>query len=104
LWRYAKGFADFGLESYTCRNMLKTKPATEERIAAQLRRGAFESEDDVIAASLDLLEQQQGTIDRVALRAAIEEGEAARARGEFVSGEESRRRIRAVIERHRPKE
>jgi Arc/MetJ-type ribon-helix-helix transcriptional regulator len=84
--------------------MLKTKPATEERIAAQVRRGAFESEDDVIAASLDLLEQQQGTIDRVALRAAIEEGEAARARGEFVSAEESRRSRQAIIERHRPKE
>jgi putative addiction module CopG family antidote len=84
--------------------MLKTKPATEERIAAQVRRGAFESADDVIAASLDLLEQQQGTIDRVALRAAIEEGEAARARGEFVSAEESRRSRQAIIERYRPKE
>lgn len=84
--------------------MLKTKPATEERIAAQVRRGAFKSEDDVIAASLDLLEQQQGTIDRAALRAAIEEGEAARARGEFVSAEESRRSRQAIIERYRPKE
>jgi Arc/MetJ-type ribon-helix-helix transcriptional regulator len=84
--------------------MLKTKPATEERVAAQVRRGAFESEDDVVAASLDLLEQQQGTIDRTALRAAIEEGEAARARGEFVTAEESRRSRRAIIERYRPKE
>lgn len=84
--------------------MLKTKPATEERIAAQVRRGAFESEDDVIAASLDLLEQQQGTIDSAALRAAIEEGDAARARGEFVSAEESRRSRQAIIERYRPKE
>lgn len=84
--------------------MLKTKPATERRIAAQLRRGAFASEDDVVAASLDLLERQQEAIDREALRAAIEEGEDARARGDFVTAEESRRSRRAIIERYRPKE
>jgi predicted transcriptional regulator len=84
--------------------VLKTKPATEERNAAQLRRGSFEREDDVIAASLDLLEQQQGTVDRAVLRAAIEESEAARARGDFVTAEESRRSRQAIIDRYRPKE
>jgi len=83
--------------------MLKTKPSTEERIVAQVRRGAFASEDDVVAASLDLLEQQQATVDREALRAAIEEGEIARAGGQFVTAEESRRSRRSIIERYRPK-
>jgi len=82
----------------------KTNPAIEKRIAAQVHRGAFENEAEVIAAALDLLEQQQGAIDRVALRAAIEEGEAARARGEFATAEESRRSRHAIIERHRAKE
>lgn len=80
------------------------KPATEKRIAAQVRRGAFESVDEVVSASLDLLEQQQEAIDRAALRAALEEGESARARGELVSEDQSRRRIRSVIDRYRPKE
>lgn len=51
---------------------------------------------------MGLLEQQQEATDRKTLCAAIDEGEAARARGEFVTAEGSRRSRRTIIERYRP--
>jgi Arc/MetJ-type ribon-helix-helix transcriptional regulator len=78
-------------------HMLKLKKATEQRIASKVRAGSFQSEDDVVCQGLDLIEARE------AFRQAVAEGEAQLDRGEYVTAEQSRQRIRAVIERHRPR-
>ena len=80
-----------------CRHMLKLKKATEQRVADKVRAGSFQSEDDVVRHGLDLIEAQE------AFRQAVAEGEAQLDRGEYVTAEQSQQRIRAVIERHRPR-
>jgi Arc/MetJ-type ribon-helix-helix transcriptional regulator len=77
--------------------MLKLNKATEQRVADKVRAGAFRNEDEVVRCGLDLIEAQE------AFRRAVAEGEAQLDRGEYVTAEQSQERIRAVIERHRPR-
>jgi putative addiction module CopG family antidote len=71
---------------------------TEREIEAKIRSGDYQTPDAVIREGLALIEA------RDAFRRAVAAGEAELDRGEYVTAEESRRRVRAVIERHRPRE
>lgn len=78
--------------------MLKLQKTTEQRVADKVRAGGFQSDDDVVREGLDLIEARE------AFRQAVAAGEAELDRGEYVTAEQSRQRIMAVIERHRPRE
>ena len=71
---------------------------TEKEVEAKVRSGGYRSADDVIQEGLALLDARE------AFRQAVAEGEAELDRGEYVTAEESRGRVRAIIERHRPAE
>lgn len=71
---------------------------TEEEVEAKVRSGIYRSADEVIQEGLALIEARE------AFRKAVAEGEAELDRREYVSAAESRRRVRAIIERHRPPE
>lgn len=75
--------------------MLKVKPATEKRVAEKVRTGAFESEDDVVREGLELIEARE------AFRQAVAEGQAELDRGEYVTRDESRRRMAELADRYR---
>ena len=64
---------------------------TEDRLREKVTSGPYTSEDEVIRAGLDLLE------DSEALCKAVAEGEAQLARGQVVTESESRTRIKKVF-------
>jgi putative addiction module CopG family antidote len=70
----------------------------EQEVEAKVRSGGYRSADEVIQEGLALIEARE------VFRQAVAEGEAELDRGEYVTAEESRRRVRAIIERHRPTE
>jgi len=71
---------------------------TEEDVEARVRAGHYQSADEVIQEGLALIEARE------AFRQAVAAGEAELDRGEYVTAEESRRRVRAIIDRRRPTE
>ena len=64
---------------------------TEQRVKAKVASGGYGSEDDVVQAGLESLEEGE------ALRKAIAEAEQQIARGQVVSETESRRRTKEVL-------
>ncbi|NJL54261.1 type II toxin-antitoxin system ParD family antitoxin [bacterium] len=60
-------------------------PATEQRIAAQLASGRYQSADEVILAALELLDAREQRL--AALRQQIDLGAKQIARGEVTDGE-----------------
>ncbi len=77
---------------------LNLSKETEQEVEAKVRSGGYQSADEVILEGLALIEA------RAAFRQAVAAGEAQLDRGEYVTAEESRRRVRTIIERHRPTE
>lgn len=69
---------------------------TENDIAARVRSGGYESAEEVILDGLALIEARE------AFRHAVVAGEAQLDRREYITGEDSRQRVRAIIERYRP--
>ncbi len=64
---------------------------TEDRLKQKVASGPYASEDEVVRAGLNLLEESE------ALRMAIEEGERQLARGQVVTESESRTRIKKLL-------
>jgi len=64
---------------------------TEDRLREKMTSGRYTSEDEVVRAGLDLLE------DSEALCQAVAEGDAQLARGEVVTESESRTRIKKLF-------
>lgn len=68
---------------------------TEERLKEKIASGRYESEEDVIQAGLERLDEAE------ALRAAIAEAEEQLARGQVVTETESRRRTKELLDQFR---
>lgn len=73
------------------------KKETEERVREKVASGTFSSEDEVVRAGLELIE------DSEALQKAVAEGEAQIASGQVLTASESRARSQALLDklRHR---
>lgn len=71
------------------------KSETEMRLRQKVASGDFSSEDDVVRAGLDLLE------DSEALQRAVAEGEAQIAAGEIVTASQSRTRSQELLDKFR---
>jgi putative addiction module CopG family antidote len=68
---------------------------TEERLKEKIASGRYESEEDVIQAGLERLDEAE------ALRTAIAEAEEQIVRGQVVTETESRRRTKELLDQFR---
>lgn len=77
-------------------DMTVTLPATLETfVQSQLENGAFSSTEDVIAAGLQLLRQQEETW-RASAREKIDEGWSQAKAGQFLTPEQARASLREI--------
>ena len=68
---------------------------TEQEIEEKVRSGGYQSADELIQEGLALIEARE------AFRRAVAEGQAELDRGEYVTREESRRRMAELADRYR---
>ncbi len=74
---------------------IEVSKKTEQRVKEKVASGHFGSEEDVIQAGLESLDEGEG------LRAAIAEAELQISRGQIVTESESRRRTKELLEQLR---
>ncbi|MEK7188104.1 MAG: type II toxin-antitoxin system ParD family antitoxin [Patescibacteria group bacterium] len=74
---------------------LNVTKQTEQEIEEKVRSGGYQSADELIQEGLALIEARE------AFRRAVAEGQAELDRGEYVTREESRRRMAELADRYR---